>query len=106
MANTDNGPGPFDPTLLAAFARVIIAWSYVEQLQGQLLSFLLKAEGGRVFVITQNVSASTVKDWIRVLLQIPSVQLTGIGDLSERSPVIFPRSARRLRSTAAIRCAP
>jgi len=83
MANTDTGPGPFDPALLAAFARVIIAWSYVEQLQGQLLSFLLDAEAGRVFVISQNVSASTVTAWIRVLLQIPAVQKIGMGDLSE-----------------------
>ena len=83
MANTDSGPGPFDPALLAAFARVIIAWSYVEQLQGQLLSFLLNAEGGRVFVITQNISANMVTQWIRVLLQIPAVQATGIGNLRE-----------------------
>ena len=83
MANTDNGPEPFDPALLAAFARVIILWSYAEQLQGHLLSFLLNAEEGRVFVISQNVSASTVTGWIRVLLQIPAVQATGIGDLSE-----------------------
>jgi hypothetical protein len=34
-------------------------------------------------VISQNVSASTVTGWIRVLLQIPAVQATGIGDLSE-----------------------
>jgi hypothetical protein len=82
MAHTDDGE-PFDAALLAAFARVIILWSYVEQLQGQLLSFLLNAEAGRVFVISQNVSASTVTGWIRVLLQIPAVQATGIGDLSE-----------------------
>ena len=82
MANTDNGPEPFDPALLAAFARVIILWSYAEQLQGHLLSFLLNAEEGRVFVISQNVSASTVTGWIRVLLQIPAIQATGIGDLS------------------------
>jgi hypothetical protein len=84
MANTDTGlPGPFDPALLAAFARVIIVWSYAEQLQGHLLSFLLNADEGRMLVISQNVSASTVTGWIRVLLQIPAVQATGIGDLSE-----------------------
>jgi hypothetical protein len=86
---------PFDPDLLAAFARVIILWSYVEQLQGRLLSFLLNAEEGRVFVISQNVSASTVTDWIRVLLQIPAIQATGIGNLSELLAEIDDARAER-----------
>jgi uncharacterized protein YjbI with pentapeptide repeats len=73
----------------------IILWSYVEQLQGRLLSFLLNAEEGRVFVISQNVSASTVTDWIRVLLQIPAIQATGIGNLSELLAEIDDARAER-----------
>lgn len=72
---------PFDPDLLAAFARVVILWSYVEQIQGHLLAFLLGAEEGRMFVVTQNVSSSTTTDWIRALLQIPAVEVMGVGDL-------------------------
>ena len=34
-------------------------------------------------MITQNISANMVTQWIRVLLQIPAVQVTGIGNLRE-----------------------
>jgi PII-like signaling protein len=76
-----DSPRDFAPELLAAFARVVILWSYVEALQDHLLSFLVQGEPGRMFVIMGNVSTATKTDWIRTLLRLPAVQAVGMGDL-------------------------
>ena len=77
----ESPPRDFAPELLAAFARVVIAWSYVEALQDHLLSFLVQGEPGRMFVIMGNVSTATKTDWIRTLLRLPAVQTLGVGDM-------------------------
>jgi hypothetical protein len=83
--------------LLSALGRICIGWSYVEALQGHFLAWLLQAEPGRAFVITQNVSSSTVTDWIRTLLQVPQIRRTGIGDLSELLSAISNTRGERNR---------
>jgi hypothetical protein len=76
-------PDPIYSDLLTGLGRVVVAWAYVESLEGLLLSYLLQGEPARMFVVTQNVSGSTVTGWIRTLLTIPLVQKSGIGDLAD-----------------------
>lgn len=65
---TDDPPGPVESELLAAFGSVIHRWAYIESMQGQLLAYLLDANQALMQVVSANVSASTVTDWIRILL--------------------------------------
>jgi hypothetical protein len=83
--------------LVSALGHICIGWSYVEALQGHFLAWLLEAEQGRAFAITQNMSSSSVTDGIRALLQVPQVQSKGIGDLSELLSAISNTGSERNR---------
>ena len=78
----NESPRAIHSELLTTLGRIVVAWAYVESLEGLFLSYLLQSEPARTLVVTQNVSGSTITDWIRTLLQIPLVQKSGIGDLT------------------------
>jgi len=61
-------PDPIEPELLSRLGMIVYRWSYVEMLMAEFLSFLLKADPALMYVVTENVSTSTVADWIRTLL--------------------------------------
>jgi len=63
-----------DPSLLAALGKIVTQWAWIEESLGQLLAHLLAADRAATYVITQNVSDSTITDWIRTLLSIRGVQ--------------------------------
>jgi hypothetical protein len=46
---------------------VVIAWSRVEALLAEFLSFLLKADPGSMYVLNQDVACSTQLKWIKTL---------------------------------------
>jgi hypothetical protein len=61
---------PVEPDLMAGLGTVIAQWAYVDQLMGEFLSFLVEGNPALMYVITNNVSASTISDWIRTLLRV------------------------------------
>ena len=48
---------------------IVIAWSRVEGLIAELLTFLLKADPGSMYVLNQDVASSTQIKWIRTLAE-------------------------------------
>jgi len=63
-------PGPVEPEILAGLGTVVSRWTYVDWYMAEFLSFLLQANPAFMYVVTANVSASTVSDWIRTLLRV------------------------------------
>jgi hypothetical protein len=63
-------PGPTEPEILAGLGTVVSRWSYVDGFMAEFLSFLLQANPALMYVLTADVSASTVSDWIRTLLRV------------------------------------
>src|SRR4029077_18121533 len=80
-------------------ARAHLYWMVLRRgaLQGHFLAWLLEAEQGRAFAITQNMSSSSVTDGIRALLQVPQIQRKDIGDLSELLSAISNTGSERNR---------
>jgi hypothetical protein len=60
----------FDIKLLERLGLVVIYWASIEESLGNLLAYLLNADRGPMYAVTQNVSDSTVTDWIRTLVSI------------------------------------
>ena len=50
--------------------RIACEWSWVEMLLGETLSHFCDADPGSMYVISHNVSAATITDWLRTLIQI------------------------------------
>jgi len=63
-------PKPPASPLLAVLGLIVSRWAYIDFLMGEFLGFLLQANPALMYVITGNVSASTISDWIRTLLAI------------------------------------
>jgi hypothetical protein len=61
---------PPEPAIYERVGRIAAEWSWVEMLLGETLSHFCHADPGSMYVITQNVSAATVTDWLRTLVQI------------------------------------
>lgn len=75
-------PRTIHAELLTVFARVIVICSYIDAAMSELLAYLLHADHARMYVVTQNVSAATLADWIRVLLTVPSVRIEAREELA------------------------
>jgi hypothetical protein len=60
---------PFDlpPEITQGLGEIVIAWSRVESLLAEFLSFLLQADQGSMYVLNQDVASSTQLKWIRTL---------------------------------------
>jgi hypothetical protein len=63
-----DAPPHADAALMTGLGTVIARWAYVDQLMGEFLSFLAQGNPALMYVITNNVSGSTIADWIRTLL--------------------------------------
>lgn len=56
-----------DPLLLERLGRICVRWAVVEELSNSFLAFAVSADRAFLRVVTQNVSNSSVVDWLRVL---------------------------------------
>jgi hypothetical protein len=61
--------------LLPRLGGIVVLWAHVENWLGELLAFLLEANPALMHVVTDNVSSSTICDWIRTLLQAPNMPI-------------------------------
>lgn len=52
-----------------ALGDIVIAWSRVEALIAELLSFLLKADPGSMYVLNQDIASGTQMKWVKILVQ-------------------------------------
>jgi hypothetical protein len=59
-----------DPEIYARIGKVATNWSRVETLMGEMLAHFCSADHGSMYVITQNVSNSTVVGWLRTLTEV------------------------------------
>ena len=64
-----------DPALMEALGNLVSGWSFVEAMLNEFLAFLLGADKGYAYILTQSVSNSTVTDWIKT-----GVTLRDFGD--------------------------
>jgi hypothetical protein len=73
--------------LIERLGAIAYRWAYVDFMQGELFSFVLQADPGRMHIITKNVSSSSVTEWLRVLSPFqfthPETQ-AGLTDLFSR----------------------
>jgi hypothetical protein len=72
----------FPAAIRQSLGDIIIAWSRVEKLIAELLTFLLKADPGSMYVLNQDVASSTQIKWIRVLAE-QNFDPTGLGQLND-----------------------
>jgi hypothetical protein len=53
--------------LIARLGLIITRCAWIDEILGHILTKFLGANRGPMYVITQNVSASTITDWLRTL---------------------------------------
>jgi hypothetical protein len=63
-----------DPEFFELLGRIATRWSFAESMIGEFFAFLLNADPGYVYILTQSVSGSTVVGWVRTALpfRVPS----------------------------------
>lgn len=59
-----------EPEFHERLGRIVTSWAVVEAFQSELLGLLLHADRGSMYIMTQNVSAATVTNWIRTIAPI------------------------------------
>ena len=57
-----------DPIMLERLGLVVIQWAQIEAHIAALLSWLLRADPGGMFLVTSSVSSSTQTGWVRTLV--------------------------------------
>src|SRR5260221_8606967 len=57
------------PGIRMALGDIVIAWSRVEALIAEFLSFLLQANHGAMYVLNQDIASGTQMKWIRALAE-------------------------------------
>lgn len=62
----DSGLPPLFKQLLGS---IVESWAYVDGAVNEMLALLMRADPGSVYVVTQNVSSSSVSTWVRTLLE-------------------------------------
>ena len=72
-----------EPEFLERLGRIVTQWALIEATEGEIVSQLLDADPGGMYVMTQSVSGQTLTNWIRTLepirlthpsLYVPDVQ--------------------------------
>lgn len=58
------------PRLYTLLGQAVTRWSYVEAEMNNLLAYLLHADAGSMYVVTQSVAAATVSNWTRVMSEV------------------------------------
>lgn len=56
--------------MLSRLGGIVVLWAHVEHWLSELLTALVEANPALMYVVTGNVSASTVAAWIRTLLDV------------------------------------
>jgi hypothetical protein len=59
---------PDDDGVMTALGGIVMLWAYVDEWLGALAGHLLEANPALFHIVSNNVSASTVTDWLRTLL--------------------------------------
>ena len=59
-----------EPDFLERLGRIVTQWAFVEATESEMISHLLDADPGGMYVMTQSVSGKTLTDWIRTLVPI------------------------------------
>lgn len=67
MPNPILGAATVSDDFYQRIGRIAVEWSWVEHLCSDLLAHFCSADPGAMYVITQNVSNSTVTDWLRTI---------------------------------------
>lgn len=63
-------PKHIETGLMAGLGTVMSRWAYIDYLMGEFIAFLVDAKPALMYAITNNVSASTITDWVRTLLPV------------------------------------
>ncbi len=63
-------PTHIEADLMAGLGTVVSQWAYIDYLMGEFVAFLVEGNPASMYVITNNVSASTISDWCRTLLPV------------------------------------
>jgi hypothetical protein len=63
-------PAHIEADLMAGLGTVVSQWAYIDYLMGEFVAFLVDGNPALMYVITNNVSASTLADWARTLLPV------------------------------------
>ena len=59
-----------EPEFLERLGRIVTQWALIEATEGEIVSQLLDADPGGMYVMTQSVSGQTLTNWIRTLVPI------------------------------------
>jgi hypothetical protein len=70
MPNPILGATAPDTEIYTRIGKVAAEWAWIEILLAEMLAHSCHADPGAMYVITQNVSAATITDWLRTLTQI------------------------------------
>jgi hypothetical protein len=63
-------PKHIEAELMVGLGTVMTQWAYIDYLMGEFVAFLVEGKPALMYVITNNVSASTITDWVRTLLAV------------------------------------
>jgi hypothetical protein len=65
----EDKPFALPAEITQGLGEIVIAWSRVEALLAEFLSYLLQADPGSMYVLNQDIAGSTQLKWIRTLAQ-------------------------------------
>src|SRR3954467_1776999 len=82
-------PMHLNAALSQSLGEVVIAWSRIEALVGELLTFAVSANRGAMYAINQQVPVTNQVKWIRTLIdRFPEKTRTELFGLLQRIDVI------------------
>lgn len=86
MSDSENIKFEFPAEIRQTLGDIVIAWSRIEGLIAELLTFLLKADTASMYVLNQDIASGTQIKWIRVLAEknFHDEGLTQLNDLLGR----------------------
>lgn len=70
MPNPILGAPDPGPIIYQKIGIIASEWSWIESLLSEMLSHFCAADPGAMYVITQNIAASTIVGWLRTLVEI------------------------------------
>jgi hypothetical protein len=69
--------GRINRHLMVRLATIVTRWANVEALLAEFLSYLLKADPGKTYILNQEVASSTQLKWISILAEDQFTQTAG-----------------------------
>lgn len=70
-------------SIYEGIGRIVTQWAIVEQLVGQFLAYLVSGDVVLMFTVTQNVSSSTVSEWVNTLLPVRIKEQTALEQIQD-----------------------